>query len=192
MRPFNLLTIFASLVLGYGANAVEAAAPAVPDASARPAPDDRSMEPRPVRRQPPSVINAVFTAPAGQSPLATAVQRAKRAVDGDLDAFTLHAYRSQDADAPAVEAVGSTQQSAPSLGLAPELLAVRTAPGALVAFRAAALGTFANGCNGIIVVADSDGLARVAFRAGQDGGDYQVMAVSPARSGVALFQIHVE
>ncbi len=62
---------------------------------------------------------------------------------------------------------------------------MRTAPGAVVACRAAALGTFATGRS-------PDGLARVAFRVGQDGGDYQVMAVSPACSGVALVQIHVE
>ncbi len=99
--------------------------------------------------------------------------------DAGLDAFTPHAYR-------------STQQLARPLAFAPEMLAVRTAPGAVVAFRAAALGTFATGRNGVAVVAGPEGLARVAFRAGQDGGDYQVMAVSPACSGVALVQIHVE
>ncbi len=143
-------------------------------------------------RQPSAVVNAPFAAPDGHSPVADAAQRAGRPVDADLDAYSLHAYRSQDADAPAVEAVGSTQLKSRPLEPAPELLAVRTAPGALVAFHAAALGTFANGRNGITVVAGPDGLARVAFRAGQDGGSYDVMAVSPARSGVALFHIVVE
>lgn len=139
-----------------------------------------------------AAVSAPFASPDGHSPRAEAAQRAGRPTDAELDAFTLHAYRSQDAGAPAIETAGSTQLAARPLSLAPELLAVRTAPGALVAFRAAALGTFANGANGIVVVADSNGLARVAFRAGQDGGAYDVMAVSPARSSVALFQIIVE
>lgn len=60
--------------------------------------------------------------------LADAAQRAGRPADAVLDAFTLHAYRSQDDGAPVVEAAGGTQQAIRSLTLAPELLAVRTAP----------------------------------------------------------------
>jgi hypothetical protein len=196
--PVITLAVLLTLILAGCSRAQPAtSAPVEPVASATPvappaAAPSGEVTSRPVNRQPLAVVNAPFAAPDGHSPLAKAAQRAGLPADGELDAFTLHAYRSQDAGAPAVEAVGSTMQAARPLTLAPELLTVRTAPGALVAFHAAALGTFATGCNGIAVVAGPDGLARVAFRTGQDGGDYQVMAVSPARSGVALFQINVE
>jgi hypothetical protein len=181
---------------------VGTASASAPVASAPPAPGlvqpvavsraEPTAPERAVERHPAAVVHALFHAPAGQSPHVPDDQRAGKPTDRDLDAFSLHAYRSQDADAPALEAVGTTRQAAKRLALADQPLVVQTAPGALVAFHAAALGTFASGHNGIVVRSDDTGIARVWFRTGQDAGAYEIMAVSPARSGLVVFNVDVE
>ena len=147
---------------------------------------------QPVIRRPASDVQAPFSFPPGHSAVVAEDQRAGSPTDRDLDAFSLHTYRSPDADAPALEAMATTRQAAKRLALADQPLVVQTAPGALVAFHAAALGTFASGHNGIVVKSDDTGIARVWFRTGQDAGAYEIMAVSPARSGVVVFNVDVE
>jgi hypothetical protein len=114
------------------------------------------------------------------------------ASDAELTAVRVHQYRSQDVHAPPIVAVGSTQLAGHRQSWIEPLLAVQVAPGALVAWYAPALGSFATGQQGIVVVADDQGVARVRFQAGRDPGVYQVTAMSPSCSGQTHFQIDVE
>lgn len=127
-----------------------------------------------------------------EAPIALAPEHSPILTDvGRVDVHGFYAFRSADADAPGLDQPASGHLDGRIRQPLPEMLVVRTDPGAQVAFWAAALGTFATGEQGIVVQADADGLAQVQFRCGQDAGEYVVHAASPARSGTVTFVIDV-
>lgn len=146
--------------------------------------------------------NADAAVPASVPPVRTATLQAVQApwpstvrqsrVRDDVppvDGMSIHRYRSQDPQAPAIAVVGPGHIWAERHAELAAPLQVQSEPGALVVLRATQLGTFSNGRADIAVQADADGIARIPFKTGLDAGDYPILAVSPARTGILEFHV---
>lgn len=107
----------------------------------------------------------------------------------EANAFTIHAIPSARSGDRPLAAVGPVIVDGHPGAIVETCLSVQTEPGATATFIAPHLGSFAHGGRSITVQAGPDGVARIQFKVGIDGGDYPVVAASPARTGLVEFMV---